>query len=264
MINGLILGIIQGVAEWLPISSEGLLILAQSRILGGVDLKQMVSLALFLHLGTFLAALIYFRKDVDLILKTVFNFSKAPKENKNILQFLLVSTLISGLLGWGLISLVNQFSSASQTAGRLITLLVGIMLLFTGIFQIKAKNSDPKKDVKDLKLSDGLILGLTQGFAALPGFSRSGSTVSALILLGFKKELALKLSFLMSLFIVLAGNIITNLTRVTFSIEMLVGVLAAFVFGLLTISGLLKLAQKLNFGYFALSMGMLTLISIFI
>jgi len=264
MINTFILGTIQGVAEWLPISSEGLLILVQTRILNQASFKQMVSLALFLHLGTFLAALIYFRKDVCLILKTIFSFPKASKKDKNILQFLIISFLVSGFLGWGLISLVHQFSQTSQIAGRLITLLIGTMLLLTGAFQVKAKNVSLKKDIKDLKLFDGLILGVTQGLAALPGFSRSGSTVSALILLGFKKELALKLSFLMSLPIVLAGNIVINLSQAVFSLDMVVGVLASFVFGLLTISWLLKLAKKINFGYFVVAMGALTLISIFI
>jgi len=262
MINSLILGIIQGVAEWLPISSEGLLVLVQTQISGGFNFKQMVSLALFLHLGTFLAALIYFKKDVFLILQTFLRFSKAREDDKKLLLFLFTTTLISGILGFSLVLLIDEFSAQSQLAGRMITFLIGIMLLFTGVFQIKAKDSGLKKDIKDLRLSSGLILGVIQGFAALPGFSRSGSTVSALILLGFKKDLALKLSFLMSLPIVLFGNIIINLKQMAFSAETLTGVLASFIFGLLTISWLLKLARKINFGYFVLAMGILTLISL--
>jgi undecaprenyl-diphosphatase len=100
--------------------------------------------------------------------------------------------------------------------------------------------------------------------ATLPGLSRSGSTVSALLLLGFQKSLSLKLSFLLSMPIVLAGNILLNLNTINFSVDNLVALTASFAFGLLTINLLLKLAKKINFGLLVIIFGLLTISSLFI
>ena len=138
-----------------------------------------------------------------------------------------------------------------------------MLLLTTGILQIKAKKKEEKKMV-DAGNKDGVLLGLVQSFASLPGLSRSGLTVSVLLLRKFRSEAALKLSFLMSLPIVLGGNIILNLDKFNFSLESFSGLLFSFVFGLLTIKLLLKTARKINFGWFVLFFGIIVIISIFV
>src|SRR3989339_2261259 len=99
MLEQIILGIIQGIAEWLPISSEGLIILVKSNFFSQATLGENIRLALFLHLGTFLAALIYFRKDVFSLFNALFNFKKSEAETKKLFRFLIGATLISGILG---------------------------------------------------------------------------------------------------------------------------------------------------------------------
>jgi hypothetical protein len=117
----------------------------------------------------------------------------------------------------------------------------------------------------DIKNKDGFILGLVQGFAVLPGLSRSGLTVAALLLSKFDEETSIRLSFLMSLPIVLAGNIALNFDYITeFNSDMLIGLLAAFIFGYLTIGVLLKLARKINFGWFVIIFGVLSVAAAFI
>lgn len=112
---------------------------------------------------------------------------------------------------------------------------------------------------------ESLILGAAQGVAEwLPGLSRSGLTVAALLLRQFDDEVALKLSFLLSLPIVLAGNILLNSEYLYFNLSNLVALAASFIFGLLSIHWLLALARRINFGYFTLVFGLLVIASAFL
>jgi len=264
MFEQIILGIIQGIAEWLPVSSEGLIVLTKTNFFpANQGLETIVRLALFLHLGTFLAALIYFHKDVLHLIKSLRQFKSQDKATQNLIIFLFISTMISGVLGLTFIKLLSHIADQFESTGKIITGLVGCLLLGTAYLEFKAHRGG-YREFKDITLRDGIILGIAQGFAALPGLSRSGLTVSTLLLRKFDKAYALKLSFLMSLPIVLAGNILLNLNELAWSQESLIGLFFSFAFGLATIHLLLKLAEKINFGYFMLLFGGLTLGSIFI
>ncbi len=275
MFEHIVLGIIQGIVEWLPISSEGMIVLVKTNFFPSEDnFATIIHQALFLHLGTFFAALVYFNKDVAILIKALFQFKSQSKDTQNLLIFLLWSTIISGLLGIVLLKIFSHFFEQFSSAGKGITALVGCLLFITAYLEIKAlgKNKVIKasagtssyRNMSDLKIIDGIILGIVQGCAALPGLSRSGLTVSALLLRKFDKAYALKLSFLMSLPIVLAGNIILNFNNLQWSLNAFVGLFFAFAFGLATIHLLLRLAQKINFGYFLIFLGALTIISVFI
>lgn len=260
MVQNIVLGIIQGVAEWLPVSSEGLIILVGSNFFGLTSLGEAVRLALFLHLGTFLAALIYFRKDVKKILGALFYWPGSTEETRKVLIFLLVATFISGILGLSLLKFLEGIESEFIFTSKIITLGIGFLLVLTGFLQIKAKRRGTKS-VTGLKLLDGIILGFVQGIAALPGLSRSGLTVSTLLLKNFNGRDALRLSFLLSLPVVLGGNIVLNLDKFLLDVNAFLGLLFSFVFGLLTIHVLIKLAGKLNFGKFILIFGFLTILA---
>jgi len=264
MYEQILLGIIQGITEWLPISSEGLIVLIKTNFFKN---QQAITLtireALFLHLGTFLAAFIYFYKDIIHLIKALFRIKHQPAETKNTIVFLMISTLISGVLGVFLLKIVGGIAEQFDQAEKFITILIGLLLFVTGFLELKAKKDGYKKE-KDLKLIDGVILGIVQGFAALPGLSRSGLTVSALLLRRFDKTLTLKLSFLMSLPVVLGGNLILNYDTWQWPPETYAGVFFSFLFGLATIHILLRLAEKINFGYFVIFFGCLTLLSVLI
>lgn len=260
MKQAIFLGFIQGVTEWLPVSSEGALVLAQTIFFGKQAFKTMVYQALFLHLGSFLAALLYFRREVVLLIKTFFGYSSAKKETQKMLHFLGLSTMISGLLGFFLLTTVSHLEAQLQLTGKAITFGIGLLLLVTASWQIKAKETGVKA-AKDLLWPDSLFLGILQGLAVLPGLSRSGLTVSGLLLRKFDKTLALKLSFLMSLPIVLAGNIFLNLPGIVLTPVDFLSLATAFISGLLTIHLLLNLARKINFGYFVFIFGFLTMMA---
>ena len=259
-----ILGTIQGITEWLPISSEGAILLANKLWLhSALSFDEAIREALFLHLGTFLAALIYFSKDVLCLSKACFQFSKESKDHQNMVRFLVISTLISGALGIFLLKVVSTFTEQFEHNGRVITVLIGFLLLITAFLELKAKRGGYRRE-ENITLGDCFLLGIVQGFAALPGLSRSGLTVSTLLFRKYHEATALRLSFLMSLPIVLGGNILLNYKELHASPESLVGLAASFFFGIATIHILLKVAQKINFGYFVIGFGILTLISAFI
>lgn len=262
MFEQIILGIIQGVAEWLPVSSEGLVILAKTNLFhSSGNIEEAIRQALFLHLGTFLAALIYFHQDVKKLIKTIFSYGSQPQDMQKLFSFLLIATMISGALGLLLIKTLSHIASQLKSQGTIVTLIVGCLLLGTAFLELKAKKSG-YREIRDLTIIDGILLGIVQGFAALPGLSRSGLTVSALLLRKLDKAYALKLSFLMSLPIVLMGNLLLNFNASAWSAESMVGLFFSFIFGLATIHLLLKIAAKVNFGYFVLFFGILTILSV--
>ncbi len=252
MLEQIVLGLIQGIAEWLPVSSEGMILLAETHLFHRTgDIASLVHAALFLHLGTLASALIYFHKDVGRLFRALFRFRSSSAEEKATISFLLTATLISGALGILLLKLLVQFSGQFLSFAKFLTFVIALCLLATGYLQLRARDGG-KKNAGDLTWVDAVILGVAQGFAALPGLSRSGLTVSAFLLRKFDKTESLRLSFIMSIPIILAGNILLNLGNFSFSAEALAGFLFSFGSGLATIHLLLSAARKINFGHFVL------------
>ena len=266
LIESIILGIIQGVAEWLPISSEGLITLISINFFQK-DLLTSIDIALFLHIGTFFAALIYFRKDVKNLFLAALKPKSAGKEHKKIFVFLIVSTIITGIIGLGILNTFLNVEWFLEKTSNAITALIGFFLIITAVLQFKKPERGFKKS-EDIKLADSAILGIAQGFAIIPGLSRSGLTIASLLFRGFQDSEALRLNFLMSLPAVLGGNIFFQFSGIS-SLDilnpyLLFSALIAFAAGLVSIHILIIISKKINFGWFALFFGLLTLIAVFI
>lgn len=258
----LVLGIFQGIVEWLPFSSEGVLLFVKAVFFNKtqVNMELFIRQALFLHLGTFFAALIYFWKDIKELAKGVKHYDKADFETKKTLDFLVIATIVSGIVGLAALKIMDFINTEFLLTSKIVAFLVGGLLLFNGFMQLKASRSGIRK-IFHLKDTDSLFAGFMQGLASFPGLSRSGLTISALLFRRVDETTALRLSFLMSLPIILIGNIVLNLSDFQFVGSMIWGFITAFVFGYITIHGLMKLARRIRFGWFVIIMATLIILS---
>lgn len=244
MVYAVVLGVMQGIFEWLPISSSGNLVLFMVGLIG-TPLQAAIDLSLWLHIGTLLSVIVYFRKDL---------LSLTKKEWK----WLFTATFFSFLIGGPLYLFASNFPVQS---GVKVIAVIGALLIITGITQLSTKEKGKREE--DTKSS--IITGLLQGFAALPGISRSGTTISALLFQGYSSEQALRLSFLLSVPLVAAADIGVSLLHpgvITMSSMVAAGV--AFVVGLLSIDIFLGLSKQIRFAYFAIILGILSFIPLFV
>lgn len=264
----LILGIVQGATEWLPVSSEGVLALIQIEILGR-ELDHALTLAIWLHLGTLIAAVIYFRKEVlhlvPKIPQWIFQRSNMDEKDRLIADFLAIATLMTAIVGVPLFLL----SLEAQFVGNVATGVIGALLIGTGLFQLFA-SSLGRRNQESLKPLDGLIAGLVQGLAVLPGFSRSGLTVATLLIRGFEESEAIRLSFLMSIPVIFGAQFLLQLLEQRDGVMQLdptnaaIGVVSSALVGWMTIAALIKIARRLPFWAFAISLGVLSLAAAFV
>ena len=197
-----VVGLLQGVLEWLPVSSEGNIALYLA-VVEGLPADAAVRYSLFLHAGTAVAALAYYRGDVGDLLSGL-RSGVGPEADRTDgrggapgmeARFLLVATLVSGLVGVGAYLALSGLVSA--VAGGWFLALVGTLLVGTGLLQRLAAGRLGTRESPTLP--DAVLLGLLQGLAVLPGVSRSGTTVSALLLRGYAAPAAFRLSFLLSI-----------------------------------------------------------------
>ena len=252
--DAIILGIIQGIFEWLPVSSEGMTTLYL--IARNYTLQEAIPISIWLHTGTLLAAAIYFRKDLKTILKNIPDYlKKKPTQTTRITTFLIISTACTGIVGLPILlySLDKlNFSGAHATA------FIGILLIFTGIIQKNTKNN-PKE--KKITITDSIITGILQGFSAMPGISRSGITTAGLMLRKHSAKESLKLSFLMSIPAVFAAEIgLSLMNKITIDINSLIAITISFITGYATIGALIQFAQKVRFWKFCIFLGILNII----
>lgn len=267
--------ILQGLFEWLPISSSGTVMIVAINFFG-ISPGEAFSLAIWLHLGTSIAVMIKFRKDFIEIFKACFPlFYGEPEEIiKKKRNWLIIATIGTAITALPLYFIFKEFLINKFTAfqGDLITLIISGLLIITGILLLKTKKiygeNDFIKITNKAVKKDSFISGLAQGISILPGISRSGITVSAILLKNYDKDTALKISFIMSVPAVFASIIIDFLfggnNNFIFldPLTIIILTLISFIIGYLSIEILLKLAQKVNFGYFCILYGIVTFIVI--
>ena len=202
-LQALLLGIVQGLTEFLPISSSGHLVLVQHLFgLHGAELSFDVSV----HVGTLAAVIIFFRKDILQILSGLLAVLKTangrPSEHdSNRDQARLAGLIILGSIPTAAIGLILHGHADRLFASPP---LAGAMLVLTGVllFATRSSSRNPKtngRSLHELTVKDALVIGVTQGLAVIPGISRSGSTIAVGILTGIKHEAAARFSFLLSI-----------------------------------------------------------------
>tara|TARA_Y100000590_G_scaffold188156_2_gene214460 strand:- start:375 stop:1253 length:879 start_codon:yes stop_codon:yes gene_type:complete len=272
MMSAVIIGLAQGVLEWIPVSSEGAVWLIINE-LESVSFETGVKYALFVHLATVPSSILVFRKQ---ILYMVRNLIQNPSNLDSVTVFLAISFIVSGLFG---LVIIKTVEIVSPLIGSLGMLVVGVFLLFTGFLSLfksryfqhlvsessqiydlslsekstlKSDEIKERRSVYKKVLIDSLILGGAQSLAVLPGLSRSGITISLLLYRGVGKNQAVVMSFLMSIPASLAAALYSIFTNpdVSLSTFILIACLTAFIAGLVSIKIVLKFVPKLNLTFF--------------
>lgn len=246
MLKYIILGIIQGLTEFLPVSSSGHLVIMQKVL--GISAGGL-ALSVVLHLGTVLALIIFFFKDI-------LNLAR----NLKWLSLIIIVTIITGIIGLS----GKDFFERLFTSPR----IVAISLICTGIILILTRKFMVVKR-SEVSFKDAFILGITQGIAIIPGISRSGITISTLIFRKIDQETSFKFSFLASIPAVLGAAILEmKHIRIALKFEsmhFLVGFIFSFLTGLLALKLLkiiLKQAKLYYFGYYCILIAVITLLFI--
>nr|WP_299072505.1 undecaprenyl-diphosphate phosphatase [uncultured Allomuricauda sp.] len=256
IIDAIILGIIQGLTEFLPVSSSGHLELGKA-ILGADSLpEESLLFTVILHFATALSTLLVFRKDVAEIFKGLFQF-KWNEETQFSLK-IIISMIPAALIGFFLQDFLEVFFDGA-------IIIVGIMLLITAILLYLADLA--KTTEKGVSYRSAFVIGMAQAVAILPGISRSGATISAAVLLGVDKTKSARFSFLMVVPLIF-GKVAKDLLSgdINFvgdqAIAMGVGFIAAFITGIAACTWMIKLVKQSKLTYFAIYCLIIGLIAI--
>lgn len=268
------LAVLQGFTEWLPISSSGQVMIVSINFFG-IPPEIAYSLSIWMHLGTALAVLVKFRKDYIQIIKSViprkFKVDEDDIKKRNWLIYATIGTAITAIPLYLLFKFVI-IEGFDATQGDMLTLVISGLLIVTGIVLLTFKRKFGKKNIKNVSdrelIKDSSISGLIQGIAILPGISRSGFTVSTILIEKYDQDQGLKLSFLMSVPVVLASigmDVIFGEGSVFGTIDIftiLIITAVSFIVGYLSMEILLKIAQKINFSYFCILYGVISFVII--
>ncbi|MCF8885089.1 MAG: undecaprenyl-diphosphate phosphatase [Nitrososphaerota archaeon] len=255
-----LLGLIQGVFEWLPVSSKTILMFLLYAWSSTTTTSYILSI--FLNGSTVLAAVLYFRREILRILRTI--FYRNDIEGFVILKFLIVSTLITGLFGVPISLLLIEF--LSSLSSKMYIIFIGALFSITALLNwMRFKIKNRFKTMEEAGLREAFIAGLAQSFSTIPGVSRSGVTILALTIMGFKPRDSLTLSFLMSIPVTFGGSLYMYLVspRIleTLDFEMLIIAFStALITSILLISVLFKLADKLKPQFFLITLSVVTVI----
>lgn len=254
-----VVGVLQGIVEWLPVSSEGTVALYLS-VVEGLPADAAVRYSLFLHAGTAVAALTYYRADVRDLLGGLRPQSDGDTERvaASEARFLLVATLVSGAVGVSAYLALSEL--VSVVAGGVFVALVGGLLVLTGLVQRLAAGRLGTRAVPTLP--DAALVGLLQGLAVLPGVSRSGTTVSALLLRGYAGPAAFRLSFLLSIPAALGAGTLAVLDAglPTPGVAAVLALVTSAVVGYATIDGLLRVVRRVAFWGVCVGLGSLAVL----
>lgn len=258
LIDAIILGVIQGLTEFLPVSSSGHLELGKA-ILGDNSVpEESLMFTVVLHFATALSTIVVFRKDILELLKGLFSFQWNEETQFSV-------KIILSMIPAVFVGLMFEEELESLFGGNVI--LVGFMLIVTGLLLFLAGRA--KNTGKSVSWKDAIIIGVSQAIAILPGISRSGATISTSVLLGNDRAKAARFSFLMVVPLIL-GKIAKDVTSGDLSLEsssslpLLVGFIAAFITGLIACTWMISIVKKAKlhyFSYYCFAVGLVAIVA---
>jgi len=272
-IQSILMGIVQGLSEFLPISSSAHLVFTSNfyKVFKGIEIVQQSNEEIFfdimLHLGTLIAVIIFFRKEIYEITRDLFIACKNKdfsNHNAKLGLYIILGTVITIALALPLNDVAEHLVYHPALVGGLL-IVTGFVLFFS---EYLSKKRDNKSDKLNLKQS--VLVGLAQGLAVLPGFSRSGWTIATGLFAGLNRETAARYSFLLSIPIILDASMVYPLIKIDVAealnynwISIIVGTIVSAVVGYLCIKYFMKFISKFSlniFAWYCILMGVFTVI----
>ncbi|MBQ7127146.1 undecaprenyl-diphosphate phosphatase [bacterium] len=271
LIQSVLMGIVQGLSEFLPISSSAHLVFTSSayKLYKGAEIiqhtNQEIFLEIMLHLGTLFAVLFFFKKDILRIFRS-FYFGIKNKDYDNVDfklgLYIVVGTIITVLIAFPLTSVAEKLVFLPAIVGALL-IFTGVLLLYSEYYYKKFNNKN------ELSLKRVIFIGMAQGLASLPGFSRSGLTIAIAMLMGMDRERAARYSFLLSIPIIVGASIAYPVLKIDLQEiitynwgSIIAGTFVSGVVGYFCIKYFLKFLNKFSlsiFGYYCIFIGIVAL-----
>ena len=272
LIQSILMGIVQGLSEFLPISSSAHLVFTSNfyKVFKGIEVvhesNQEIFTDIMLHLGTLIAVLIFFRKEILEIIKALYFGLKNKDYSSRDFKlgvYIILGTIITVLIAYPLNEIAGGLVFKPEIVGVLLV-LTGFLLLFSEYWAKKHTNKT------DISLKNSIIVAIAQGLAALPGFSRSGLTIAAGLLSGMDRNIAARYSFLLSIPIILGSSMVYPFVKLDFHevaafnwTAIIAGTIVSGLVGYVCIKYFLKFVAKFSlaiFGYYCIAAGILTAI----
>ncbi|WP_284139437.1 MULTISPECIES: undecaprenyl-diphosphate phosphatase [unclassified Virgibacillus] len=249
IIKYVVLGLIQGFTEPIPISSSGHLVILRELFM--LDIKGL-SFEILVNFGSLIAVLLIYRNDIIRLIQNGFRYlisrEEQAKGDFHFILLLVIATIPTGIIGILFEDKIGDLSKAST---------VGITLLITGLALWIIRNLRGRKNDGDITIKDALIVGLAQSVALIPGISRSGATIVAAMLLGMKQETALRFSFLLYIPVSLGvgilsiGDIVNDPNIDALMIPYLLAFIASIIASYFALKWFINIMAKGNLKYFA-------------
>ena len=266
------MGIVQGLSEFLPISSSAHLVFTSNfyKVFKGIEVvhesNQEIFTDIMLHLGTLIAVLIFFRKEIFEIIKALYfglkNKDYSARDFK-LGVYIILGTIITVVIAYPLNEIAGGLVFKPEIVGILLV-LTGFLLLFSEAWAKRHKNKT------DISLKNSILVAVSQGLAALPGFSRSGLTIATGLLSGMDRSVAARYSFLLSIPIILGSSMVYPLVKLDFHevaafnwTAIIAGTIVSGLVGYVCIKYFLKFVAKFSlaiFGYYCIIAGIFTAI----
>lgn len=272
LIQSILMGIVQGLSEFLPISSSAHLVFTSNfyKVFKGIEVvhesNQEIFTDIMLHLGTLIAVLIFFRKEILEIIKALYFGLKNKDYSSRDFKlgvYIILGTIITVLIAYPLNEIAGGLVFKPEIVGVLLV-LTGFLLLFSEYWAKKHTNKT------DISLKNSIIVAIAQGLAALPGFSRSGLTIAAGLLSGIDRNIAARYSFLLSIPIILGSSMVYPFVKLDFHevaafnwTAIIAGTIVSGLVGYVCIKYFLKFVAKFSlaiFGYYCIIAGIFTAI----
>lgn len=258
------MGIVQGLVEWIPISSEGQLILIAVEVYN-LTPETALSLAIWLHFGTLFAVLVKYR---DEWIKIINYKDRTQSDLRSLIVYTTIGTAITAL---PLRLLIFEFID-NKIVSSLVLGIIGVALIFTGILMRSSIEKQGIRVIEDLNKTEKILIGMSQGLSIIPGISRSGTTVSSFLLLKVNKEESFKGSFLISvpavigavgldILLLIFGNDENYASLSTSGI--LVAILFAFVVGFASMTVILNFVRNYDFSVIIIGFGLILIVILF-